>query len=219
MIKKLTLADQAYFVLRDMILSGELKPGETLVQDQLAEKLGISRTPILHALKLLESENLIIGNNNHRVSVRQFTLEEMIVLFEMRESLESLACRYLAPLVTKNEVTQFKEDFTQAYQKRDSKEYRRVDNAFHLFVAEECPYLDLKTTLIRSGFMTKCLIKGLIRPPEETYQEHMEILDRFEMHDSSGVEEKMKIHIQKTVKRLKEMQSSNIENWRDEDEL
>ena len=207
MIEKITLADQAYLVLRDMILSGELKPGETLVQDQLAEELGISRTPLLHALKLLESENLIIRNNNHRVSVRQFTLEEMIVLFEIRESLESLACRYLAPLVTKDEVARFKEDFTQAYQKGDSEEYRKVDNVFHLFVAEKCPYLDLKTMLIRSGFMTKCLIKGLIRPPEETYQEHMEILDRFETHDPFGAEEKMRIHIQKTVKRLREMQS------------
>ncbi len=219
MIEKITLADQAYKVLRDMIINGELKPGETLVQDQLAEELGISRTPLLHALKLLENENLIIRNNNHRVSVRQFTLEEMIVLFEIRESLESLACRYLAPLITKGEVARFKEDFTQAYRKGDSEEYRKVDNAFHLFVAEKCPYLDLKTTLIRSGFMTKCLIKGLIRPPEETYQEHMEILDRFEAHDSSGAEEKMKIHIQKTVKRLKEMQSLNIDNWGNEDEL
>lgn len=210
MIKKITLADQAYKILRDMILNGELKPGETLVQDQLAEKLGISRTPLLHALKLLENENLIIRNNNHRVFVRQFTLEEMTVLFEMRESLESLACRYLAPLVTKKEATQFKEDFTRAYQKGDAKEYRKVDNAFHLFVAEKCPYLDLKTTLIRSGFMIKCLIRGLIRPPEETYQEHIEILNSFEMHDPSAAEETMKVHIQKTVQKLREMQSSSV---------
>ena len=81
-----------------------------------------------------------------------------------------------------------------------------------MFVAEKCPYLDLKTTLIRSGFMTKCLIKGLIRPSEETYEEHMEILDKFENHDPYGAEEKMKIHIQKTIKRLREMQSLNIEN-------
>jgi len=47
----------------------------------------------------------------------------------------------------------------------------------------------------------------------------MEVLDKFEMHDSYGAEEKMKIHIQKTVKRLKEMKASNVKNWRNEDEL
>ena len=209
MIRRTTLVEEVYRVLRDMIASGELKPGEVLVQDQLAEKLGVSRTPLLHALRLLESENLLIRSNTHRVSVRQLTLEEAIVLFEMRESLESLACRYLTPIIAQEDIDRFRRDFTLAYEKKNVEEYRKADTAFHLFIAERCPYLDLRTVLARSGFMTKCLIKGLVRPPEETYEEHLEILRCFETRDPIGAEEAMRTHIRRTVERLKLLRDSH----------
>jgi len=203
MIKRTTLTEKAYNILKQMILEGDLKPGEPLVQEQLSTKLGISRTPLLHALKLLESENLIIRANNQRVFVRQFTPEEVLVLFEMRESLEGLAARYITPLVSDEEISVFEKSFTEAYLERNAESYRKADVSFHLFVAEKCPYLDLKSALIRSGFLAKCLIKGLVRPPEETYQEHMEILRCFRTKDAEGAEKAMRLHIQKTINCLK----------------
>ncbi|BER93095.1 GntR family transcriptional regulator [Atrimonas thermophila] len=203
MIKRTTLTEKAYNILKQMILEGDLKPGEPLVQEQLSAKLGISRTPLLHALKILESENLIVRANNQRVFVRQFAPEEVLVLFEMREALEGLAAKYITPLVNEEEISTFEESFTKAYLEKNIESYRKADVSFHLFVAEKCPYLDLKSALIRSGFLAKCLIKGLIRPPEETHQEHMEILRCFRNRDPEGAERAMRLHIQKTISCLK----------------
>ncbi|MDO8280569.1 MAG: GntR family transcriptional regulator [Burkholderiaceae bacterium] len=82
--------------LREMILSGQVQPGEHLQEVPLSEQLGVSRTPIREALGALGQEGLVLYRPHRGYVVRSFTLEEILQAYTVRASLEGLACRLLA---------------------------------------------------------------------------------------------------------------------------
>lgn len=91
------LADEVARVLRDMILCGELEPGTPLLQIQLSERLGVSRTPLREAFRVLERDGLVcISNGNKTVEVVQLDIERMLQSYEVREVIDGLAARLLA---------------------------------------------------------------------------------------------------------------------------
>ncbi len=92
---------KVYDRLKAMILEGKLVPGDKVFQDRLAQEMGVSRTPLVNALKVLEQEKLIKAIPRRGFFVRQFTKEEMIYIFELREVLEGLAARRAAALITR----------------------------------------------------------------------------------------------------------------------
>ena len=75
-----------------------------MFQDKLAQELGVSRTPLVNALKYLEREKLIIAVPRRGYFVRQFTKEEMTSIFELREVLEGLAARRASSLITDAQI-------------------------------------------------------------------------------------------------------------------
>ena len=79
--------------IKSMILEQKLKPGAKIYQEKLALDLGISRTPLVNALKKLEQERLIMAIPRRGFYVRQFSKQEMVGIFELREVLEGLAAR------------------------------------------------------------------------------------------------------------------------------
>jgi DNA-binding GntR family transcriptional regulator len=82
-----------YRALHQAIVSGELKPGEWLRQDAIAESLGVSRLPVKAALIQLESEGLVTFKPRRGAVVSSFTLAQADEVFEMRQVLEPLALR------------------------------------------------------------------------------------------------------------------------------
>ena len=91
------LADDVAEVLRAMILRGDLQAGERLLQIQLAEQLGVSRTPLREAFRLLESEGLLrISNGNKTVEVVDVDRDSLIETFQLREVIDGLSARLAA---------------------------------------------------------------------------------------------------------------------------
>lgn len=85
------------YQLSQLIIRGELVPGEKLAEIPLASRFGVSRTPIRHAFSVLEKEGLLIrGNAGRSYSVRRFSLEEILNAIEVRAVLEGLAAREIA---------------------------------------------------------------------------------------------------------------------------
>lgn len=82
--------------LRDLILGGGLAPGERLAEQQLAERLGASRTPVRAALFTLEQEGLVQASETGKYSVRPFTAQEVIDAIAVRGHLEGMAARLVA---------------------------------------------------------------------------------------------------------------------------
>ncbi|WP_374202751.1 GntR family transcriptional regulator [Amycolatopsis sp. GM8] len=82
--------------LRERIITGKLKPGDRLVERDLAEDLGASRLPVREAIRALESEGFLETPSPRRVVVRQLSKVDVEELFDVREALEVLACGFAA---------------------------------------------------------------------------------------------------------------------------
>ncbi|MGV8989414.1 MAG: GntR family transcriptional regulator [Cypionkella sp.] len=95
-----TSTEIATETLREAILRGDLKPGEKLYQDQLADMLGLSRTPLRTALTTLAQTGLVVYESNRGFRVREFSHADMIGAFEVRAELEAMACRIAARNMT-----------------------------------------------------------------------------------------------------------------------
>ncbi len=92
----MNLQETVLMQLRDLILSGEFPPGQRLAEQQLAERLGASRTPVRAALVTLEQEGLVEANDTGKFLVRQFTAQEVIDAIAVRGHLEGMAARLVA---------------------------------------------------------------------------------------------------------------------------
>lgn len=137
------LVDDVTRLLREMIIDGRLPPGKQLLQVELSEKLGISRTPLREALRVLESDGMVRSSpTNRTVEVVKITRFELADMLEVREVIDGLCARLLAQVGLKPQV---RKDLaaTLAEMKASSKPYdparRTTAHArFHALIAEHC---------------------------------------------------------------------------------
>lgn len=98
-------SDVASELIREAILAGRLAPGARLKEQELAQALGISRTPVREALLLLQAEGLIESSPNRGAMVRAYSSEELTDMYELRALLEGHAARLAASRITKDDVS------------------------------------------------------------------------------------------------------------------
>ena len=118
----LPLRDVVFNTLRDAILTGKLVPGERLMENQLAEKLGVSRTPVREALRMLELENLVELVPRKGAQVLDMSEKDIINILEVRSALEGLATSVACKKMTKEDLQQLKNmevDFEKAVAEND----------------------------------------------------------------------------------------------------
>ncbi|MBI5835487.1 MAG: GntR family transcriptional regulator [Armatimonadetes bacterium] len=96
----LTKSDQVYQTLRGWVLSGELAPGQRLVQRVLAERLGVSSIPVLEAIRRLEHDGLVVSHANFGAAVRVWSAEDIEGAYLAREALEGIAARLFVQRAT-----------------------------------------------------------------------------------------------------------------------
>ena len=104
----LPLRDVVFNTLRQAILKGELEPGERLMEIQLAQKLGVSRTPIREAIRKLELEGLVVMIPRKGAEVARITEKDMKDVLEVRGTLEELAVALACRHVTDEAVDELK---------------------------------------------------------------------------------------------------------------
>lgn len=120
--------------LRNSILSGDLKPGERLMELQLAEQLGVSRTPIREAIRKLELEGLVEMIPRKGAYVADLSVKDVLDVLEVRRFLEGLAARLAAERMVEddiNELHNILEKFDLALKKGDKEGLIELDNSFH----------------------------------------------------------------------------------------
>ena len=103
----LPLRDVVFNTLREAILKGDLKPGERLMELQLAAKLGVSRTPIREAIRKLELEGLVLMIPRKGAEVAQITEKNMQDVLEVRKALEELSVQLACERITPEQVEDF----------------------------------------------------------------------------------------------------------------
>ena len=208
------LDQKAYQIIKDMIMRRRLLPGEKIPQESLAQEMGISRTPLISALKFLEQEKLVEARPRRGYFVRLFSKKEMVNIFELREVLEGLAARRAANHITNPQIDELKGFFNRFDTSKtieDYKGYSQEDRRFHFFVmdigAKEFLKSIILTTNIISFSYQVVSSEGLIRPPYETITEHKAVIHAISNRDPEAAEQLMRQHFKRSAAVL----SSSIE--------
>ena len=203
------LDQKVHQILKNMIMDRELLPGQKIPQEKIAQELGVSRTPLIAALKYLEQEKLVESKPRRGFYVRLFAKEEMVSIFELREVLEGLTARRAAQKVTDAEIDKMKQFFSQfdlTQDITDYKAYSREDRHFHTYVTEigakEFLKSILETTNIISFSYQLINSEGLVRSPNETIHEHLAVIDAISRRDPQAAEKLMRRHFKRTIAAL-----------------
>ncbi len=135
----LPLRDVVFQTLRRAILKGELEPGERLMEVALANKMGVSRTPIREAIRKLELEGLVIMIPRKGAEVASITEKDLTDVLEVRSSLEKLAIELAAERIADEDIERLKaacKDFEEALGDPDVTVGAEKDVAFHDVIYE-----------------------------------------------------------------------------------
>lgn len=178
----LPLRDVVFNTLRQAILRGELKPGERLMEIQLANKLGVSRTPIREAIRKLELEGLVLMIPRKGAEVAEITEKSLKDVLEIRRALEELAVRLACEKITKEELKELKkagDEFKKVLKSQDITEVAEADVRFHdvIYMATDNPKLIQLLNNFREQmyrFRVEYLKKAEVRP--QLLAEHDEII-------------------------------------------
>ena len=130
----LPLRDVVFNTLRQAILTGELKPGERLMEIHLANRLGVSRTPIREAIRKLELEGLVTMIPRRGAEVAQITEKSMSDVLEVRRAMDALCVELACERITEEELARLKEacgTFEQVVRTKDVKQIAQADVELH----------------------------------------------------------------------------------------
>lgn len=209
MTDKLTLNMNAYLPLRDVvfqtlreaILKGELKPGERLMELQLAARLGVSRTPIREAIRMLEQEGLAVTVPRRGAQVARMTEKDMEDVLQIRRALDELAVQLACDKITDQQLRMLKSavrDFEESTRSRDVKKVAQADVAFHdaIYRAADNPKLmtilnNLREQMYR--YRVEYLKDASAYPM--LIAEHQEIYEGFVRRDKEALVKAMGKHV------------------------
>jgi DNA-binding GntR family transcriptional regulator len=204
-LKKDVLVHKVYTELKKIILNGELKPGEKLYQEKIAKQFGVSRTPLIKALHILEQEMVLESIPGRGMYVKSRSIIDLLNAFECRQGIETTAVRTLTGKITEKEFQSLYSVFKPFLNsnKIDPELYLKADQEFHSKIVN----LTKNNYLIRMNKIAHVFNdtykEGLIRNPEETLSEHLMILSAIETKDCSLAEEYMRNHLRKSIERIK----------------
>lgn len=175
----LPLRDVVFNTLRQAILRGELKPGERLMEIQLANKLGVSRTPIREAIRKLELEGLVLMIPRRGAEVAEITEKSLRDVLEVRGALEELAVKLACQKITDEQIQELRvaeKEFEMALSSGDVTVYAEADVKFH--------------DVIYRATDNQRLIQLLFNLREQMYRYRVEYLKREEAHGTLLIEHK-----------------------------
>jgi DNA-binding GntR family transcriptional regulator len=206
MIQHSDLSIPVYNKLKEMILDNELKPGEKLLQEKLAARLGVSRTPLLKALQMLEYDFLVESIPRRGMFVKKLSTNEMRDIYDVREGIETVAVRLVAERRDEKQLRQLKTIWKTFAEGTpiDSDKYRKADDRFHALLLEFSGNKMLQKIYSHSLVQLRVEQMGLMRPPEETIAEHLAILNAIEKSDAELAVHELRNHLQKSKALIQE---------------
>jgi DNA-binding GntR family transcriptional regulator len=195
--------------IKAMILEQKLEPGAKIYQEKLALDLGISRTPVVNALKKLEQERLIMAIPRRGFYVRRFSKKEMVGIFELREVLEGLAARRACLHISNDQVRKLQGFFKGIKASDDTRSINRYaaeDRHFHNFLIEIGGDELMSSILEAYSIITFSYLGefrgGLVRPPKETFPEHQAIIEAITKRDPEKAEQAARLHLKRSREKL-----------------
>jgi len=196
-------ADSAYNSIRGMILSGELSPGSQLGEEALAERCGVSRTPVRDALRRLEADLLIRRTDTQRCFVADWSLADVEDAFTLRAMLESHAARRAAERMDDAVLTEMKACNRRIHAaisqtRADTAGFVEANRTLHALILTQANSRRLAAllgTLIEQPVVWRTAQQYGPEQLHRSYREHDELIAAFERRDGAWAEAVMAAHI------------------------
>lgn len=210
-VDRTTLAGRTADKVRELILVETLKPGAVLAERDLSAQLGVSRTPLREALRILATEGLVEMSPNLRPRVANPSLDQLMSLLDVLSALERLACEIAAekrdPELFEN-LNGLVEQMRNSPDEGDPLEFFKIDMKFHSAIVEHSENPPLITThgqynsaVYRARFMST---QWIARRPI-MHDQHSAIANLLESGDGMAAAELMRAHFRQTAINVREM--------------
>ena len=198
----LPLRDVVFNTLRQAILKGELKPGERLMEIQLANKLGVSRTPVREAIRKLELEGLVLMIPRKGAEVAEITRQDMEDVLEVRTALEELAVKDACDHITDAQLSELKKasnEFKKALlEGKDLVTCADADMHFHdviLSATNNRRLIQMLNNLSEQMYRYRMEYLKDERTHKTLIEEHEAILRALKKHDKVKAGAAIRVHI------------------------
>ena len=201
-----TIREKVYEYLREGILNGKIEPGDRLVETDLADRIGTSRTPVREALHTLERERLV--ESLHRVGyvVRPISESEVSELCEIRLSLEALALRWALSKDPEGLARAMKENLSNCEQRvaaGDLKAFVEMDAQFHDLIsrtADSSRLMEMTNSIRR--YMLRYRIHSIYTEDNvrRAIAGHKAVLKAIEDGDKKAAQRALRAHIRQSKK-------------------
>lgn len=194
--------------IRDMIRKGALVRGQRIIEAELCEQIGVSRTPLREALRVLESEGLVELFPHKGVHIRQPSMNEIQEMFEVMGVLEGTCARLTAQKMTAagwRKLERLHRKLETHYAASDREKYIAANNVFHALVQELAGNRVLDDIVRRLREKIALYRHQQIYEPrrfDESIREHREILEALRRRDPDAAETRMKNHLERQCKAL-----------------
>jgi len=196
------LREIVFETLRDAIINQVLKPGERLMEIQLAEEMGVSRTPVREAIRKLELEGLVVMVPRRGAYVAGISMKDIHEVFEVRGALEALAASLAAERITPEELEEMERQMVKEAEETEANNLRNiveVDATFHdlLYKAARNQRL-LQFVSILQEQLHRFRSASLARPgrSKTALEEHKKIVEALAERDAVLAEKLAREHIE-----------------------
>lgn len=203
-IKILPARERVASELRRAIMGGTFAPGEELVQDKIAEILGVSRMPVREAMQILATEGLIELRPNKGAVVKEITNELIREHFEVRILLECEAAARAATRYTSlDELLSIHEENRLAIEHSDIERISLCNQAFHINIWETAGNAKMKDILCQlwNGVSVDVMLNE-IEPAILSHQQHGRIIEAFKSKDPERARNEIKLHTERSMKNV-----------------
>lgn len=204
----LPLRDVVFNTLRKAILTGELKPGERLMEIHLANQLGVSRTPVREAIHKLEQEGLVIMMPRRGAEVAQITEKSLKDVLEVRRALDALCAELACDRITeegKRQLLKACNEFEKATVTGDATTIAQADVALHDIIVAATGnrrLIQLVNNLSEQMYRYRFEYIKDENKHNHLVEEHRMIYESIVRHDKEGAARAAKLHIDNQEKSI-----------------
>lgn len=209
---RMSAKERALSQIQRWIIDGTLQPGEKLIDAELAESLGVSRTPIREAFQLLEVQGLVSTQPGKETKVTEIEKGDIFKMYSTMAALQALAAEVAALHITPEQIEQLRalnRDFEQCIQNGQAYQAMEVDEQFHNLLVElaDNSYLasfnaSLQIHIRRFKYV---FLKQPIAATQASVDEHDAIISTLENRDGDRAQAMMKQNFIRPMKELQEL--------------
>lgn len=202
------LSKRVYRILKEKIIKGTIKPGTKLFEAKLAEKMGISRTPIREAMRELAARGFVKMIPNQGIVVSSDSIEDIQEVMQIRGALEGLAAHLATTKITEEEISKL-ENFLKQMEKftkeRDGHAFGEADAKFHNIIANisgNQRLIQIRKNITEQAYRYRIKLLNFSGILNYSTQDHWKIVEALKKKDSKKAEKFSQEHIENALKNI-----------------